>query len=108
MKRTNFLKILPFLLLFPIKLLSYDECPLWRWERKFMKRYGRIPFGWKRIKWEQVKKGDILKLWVNYHKRYEVTKAASDCYRNKNGILTIQCNWDYQGNARTRLNEQCK
>lgn len=81
MKRTNFLKVLPFLLLFPIKLLSDGEMPIWRFDKK----------SWTKIKWEQVKKGDTLKTWVNYNKRYEVCKAMSDCYRNENGILTIQC-----------------
>jgi hypothetical protein len=80
MKRTNFLKILPFLLLFPIKSLFDNENPIWRYNKK-----------WEKIQWEQVKKGDILKLWVNHHERYEITKATSNCYRNENGILTIQC-----------------
>ena len=81
MKRTSFLKVLPFLLLFPIKLLSNNETPIWRHDGK----------SWEKIQWKQVKKGDILKLYTNHHERYEVTKAASACYRNENGILTIQC-----------------
>lgn len=79
MKRINFLKALPFLLLFPIKLLSDDEVPIWRYDKK----------SWKRIQWEQVKKGDILKLYTNHHRRYEVMEAASDCYINENGIKSI-------------------
>ena len=80
MKRINFLKALPFVLIAPIKILGNDEAPIWRWHKK----------SWNRIQWNDIKKGYTLKIYSYDQKKYVVFKSTSDCYINENGIKTVK------------------